>query len=370
MNTIVFTFKVQRADTAVTTIIVPDDYPTIQEAVDAASPGDTIFIKSGLYVENITAGKSLTFMGEDRDEVIVTTNETLDPFIFDISSEKYTFSGITFLGHSFETAGIHGGYNTIVNCKFLFHFSGIYGGCDNVSNNVFVDNARGMTLGGTNPVVTNNEFMSNGAGIMIAYTENATIQENVFHKNYCGIAWFFFSLGENNTVSNNIFTFNDEGMDFDDADDVGVITYHNDFLNNTVQVENLIFSTECTWDDGYPSGGNYWSDYNGSDFLSGPYQNVTGSDELGDVPYVVIGWPEWPELNFTDNYPLMSPYQYIPGDVNRDRRVRIDDILTIALAFGSNLGDPAFRPLMDITGDGKIRIDDILAAATNFGLGG
>ena len=42
-----------------------------------------------------------------------------------------------------------------------------------------------------------------------------------------------------------------------------------------------------SWDDGYPSGGNYWSDYNGTDSLKGPYQNLTGSDGVGDVPYKI-----------------------------------------------------------------------------------
>jgi nitrous oxidase accessory protein NosD len=42
-----------------------------------------------------------------------------------------------------------------------------------------------------------------------------------------------------------------------------------------------------TWDNGYPSGGNYWSDYNGTDFYSGIYQNATGSDGIGDTPYTM-----------------------------------------------------------------------------------
>jgi hypothetical protein len=55
------------------------------------------------------------------------------------------------------------------------------------------------------------------------------------------------------------------------------------------------------WDDGYPSGGNYWSDYNGTDLYSGPYQNQTGSDRIGDTPYVA-------DANNTDRYPLMAAY--------------------------------------------------------------
>jgi hypothetical protein len=55
------------------------------------------------------------------------------------------------------------------------------------------------------------------------------------------------------------------------------------------------------WNNGYPSGGNYWSDYNGTDFYSGPYQNVTGSDGIGDTSYVI-------DANNTDDYPLMGGF--------------------------------------------------------------
>ncbi len=58
------------------------------------------------------------------------------------------------------------------------------------------------------------------------------------------------------------------------------------------------------WDIGYPSGGNYWSDYNGSDLLSGPYQNETGGDGIGDTPYVI-------DVNNMDKYPLMEPWSPI-----------------------------------------------------------
>jgi hypothetical protein len=60
-----------------------------------------------------------------------------------------------------------------------------------------------------------------------------------------------------------------------------------------------------TWDNGYPSGGNYWSDYNGTDSFSGPYQNLPGSDFIGDTPYVI-------NSNNTDHYPLMIPYETEP----------------------------------------------------------
>ena len=47
-----------------TTITVPDNYPTIQQAVNAAASGDTIVVKSGTYVENVLiANKSISLIG-------------------------------------------------------------------------------------------------------------------------------------------------------------------------------------------------------------------------------------------------------------------------------------------------------------------
>ena len=55
------------------------------------------------------------------------------------------------------------------------------------------------------------------------------------------------------------------------------------------------------------------------------------------------------------------------GDVNADKKVRADDVLAVALAFGSNYGDLKYDPNCDINCDGKIRVDDVLAAALQFG---
>lgn len=73
--------------------------------------------------------------------------------------------------------------------------------------------------------------------------------------------------------------------------------FHNNIITNNIQAYD--YSGMNSWDDGYPSGGNLWSDYGGSDVLSGPLQNIPGSDEIGDTPYNFIGGH--------DNYPLMPP---------------------------------------------------------------
>jgi hypothetical protein len=62
-----------------------------------------------------------------------------------------------------------------------------------------------------------------------------------------------------------------------------------------------------SWDDGYPSGGNYWSYYAGSDLYNGPNQDIPGSDGIGDSPYKV-------GIEY-DHYPLMNPWTPIEAVV-------------------------------------------------------
>jgi hypothetical protein len=81
--------------------------------------------------------------------------------------------------------------------------------------------------------------------------------------------------------------------------------FHNTFADNTVQV-SISMSAANVWDDGYPSGGNYWSSYAGVDKNSGPYQNVTGSDGIGDTPHAIA-------TNNIDRYPLMKPWTVAAG---------------------------------------------------------
>ena len=60
---------------------------------------------------------------------------------------------------------------------------------------------------------------------------------------------------------------------------------------------------ENQWDDSYPIGGNYWSDYSGVDVKSGPGQNLPGSDGIGDTPRII-------DPDSRDRYPLMSLCDY------------------------------------------------------------
>ncbi|MCK4969904.1 MAG: hypothetical protein KAS77_05235, partial [Thermoplasmata archaeon] len=71
--------------------------------------------------------------------------------------------------------------------------------------------------------------------------------------------------------------------------------YHNNFINNPTDVQSP--NAADVFDNGYPSGGNYWDTYSGSDDYSGPAQNIWGSDGLGDILHAVGGGVQ-------DNYPI------------------------------------------------------------------
>lgn len=84
--------------------------------------------------------------------------------------------------------------------------------------------------------------------------------------------------------------------------------YHNSLFDNYYQAAD-IQGMNNTFDEGYPGGGNYYSDYSGIDNYSGPNQDIPGSDGIGDTPYLLSGYPYYLTQ---DSYPLMSPWNWPP----------------------------------------------------------
>jgi PKD repeat protein len=81
----------------------------------------------------------------------------------------------------------------------------------------------------------------------------------------------------------------------------GSLIHHNNIIGNLIQAyEDSVIANE--WDNGYPDGGNYWSDYAGPDIMNGPDQDMLGSDGIGDTPRVV-------PMGREDKYPLMEPFE-------------------------------------------------------------
>jgi peptide/nickel transport system substrate-binding protein len=134
-----------------------------------------------------------------------------------------------------------------------------------------------------------------GTGISLTGRKNVTIK-NMNIKNYeYGID--LSSSSNYNSISGNNITNNGCGIELDYSSNNRV--FHNNFINNAQQVYSS--NSVNVWDDGYPSCGNYWSDYTGVDLYSGPYQNETDRDGIGDTQYVI-------DSNNIDHYPLMNAW--------------------------------------------------------------
>jgi parallel beta-helix repeat protein len=109
-----------------------------------------------------------------------------------------------------------------------------------------------------------------------------------------------------NSIVNNTIANSRVGIWIAEASNYNMI-YHNNFVNNKYHVfgNNEAIST-AYWNGGYLSGGNYWDNYDGIDRYSGIYQNQTGSDKIGDTPYIYIDYDDENETLFIDNFPLME----------------------------------------------------------------
>lgn len=156
-----------------------------------------------------------------------------------------------------------------------------------------------------------------GYGVMIENSSNNAVSVNIITTNErCGVA-LFANSSKGNSVFGNKIANNGVGFWFIEASGNSVtgnnitaneyagiaflnssnnVIFHNNFVNNQEQVYDLsrdnpsIPPSINVWDNGYPSGGNYWSDYNGTD---------ANHDGIGDTPYVI-------DANNIDHYPLMN----------------------------------------------------------------
>ncbi|MCW4052277.1 MAG: right-handed parallel beta-helix repeat-containing protein, partial [Candidatus Bathyarchaeota archaeon] len=160
-----------------------------------------------------------------------------------------------------------------------------------VSGNNITNNHAGVTLSllCNYSTISANTITANGYGVQLTYgSSNNTISGNTITSNECGVN--LFSYSNSNIISANTMANNSCGIRIEAS---GYNEFYHNYLDNVNQtyVESGYANT---WDNGYPTGGNYWSDY------ADKYPNATEIDELGlwDTPYVI-------DENNQDNYPII-----------------------------------------------------------------
>jgi parallel beta-helix repeat protein len=279
-------------------IIVPDDYSTIQAAIDAASDGDTVFVRNGTYYENVVVDKAVSLIGERQNTTIIDGE-------VNITADYSNIKGFTVQNNVGGEGIILSNLDGCIICDVTVSCSsdGFYLDwvrdtsiinstvldCQDASA-IHLEDSGGISITGC---IINTYY----GGILFEFGCSGNILSNcTISNNRWGIA--IGPASTINTVINNNIVSNQVGISLEYNNWNRI--FHNNFINNSLQV-HTIESQGNTWDNGYPSGGNYWSGYTGVDLFSGPYQNETGSDGIGDSPYAI-------DANNTDNYPLMQPY--------------------------------------------------------------
>ncbi len=228
------------------TIVVPDDYQTIQEAIGNATAGDTVFVKKGIYKENVIVDKSVSLLGEDSEETVIEGQVYgYGPFCtIRIQANNVEISGFTITG---TLTGIATDGNPY--------------GCKIIGNNIEDNFDTGIFSNGENADISGNNITDNhGYGIEFAEgCYNSTVHENNIMRNDVGVELLNFPLNGNASLIGS-----------------GNVVYRNNLVDNSQQAvvektwryaknfENYNGDNGTdivSWDNG--KEGNYWSDYSG-----------------------------------------------------------------------------------------------------------
>lgn len=171
-----------------TTIYVPDNYSTIQAAVDAATSGDTIIVRSGIYVENIVLGKSATLRGDNYPVVnangggtaiVVTADNCLiEGFRVTGSGTNWPDSGVRVEADNVivrDTSAMNNQYGIIYSSSTGGEISGV-STSRNAQQGILLVESIGCS-------VHDNKATSNLEGIHVAYSQDIDIYGNTVHEN-------------------------------------------------------------------------------------------------------------------------------------------------------------------------------------------
>lgn len=314
------------------TILVPTNYPTIQEAINAANNGDTITVNNGTYHEHVVINKTITLQSSQNAII----NASTDPGVGLIPDSArwvgvtITVNNVTLSGFTITDGNNHGIEITSDN-NIVFNntvqgstISGItikgedinhpeipkYTPDNNsILNNTISYNTVGISINGSHyNIVDSNtvELNPEGGIILVSHAFQNQISKNIVSWNrHFGIA---LSYVTNNFFFGNIISNNRQwgvvlvGMESLPMDiyprSYSNFFYHNSFIDNQDQVVDT--NPPFNFFDGGPDiGGNFWSNYTGEDL---------DEDGFGDTPYIIM--EEFPQENIPaveDHYPLISP---------------------------------------------------------------
>jgi nitrous oxidase accessory protein len=318
------------------TVVVPDDYSTIFDAISNASEGDTVFVRSvRTYNETIIIDKPLSLIGEDEGTELIGWGHIPGPYLhsiiqieaddikisgFSLYYDHYGITGsgdrVQIVGNKMDGIGINlgGSYNNISENNIRnsgISFSGSFnsvtgnnltrgniqltGSSNTVSGNNITDSGIGIKVMGDSNTIYNNIITDGSIGIELETGSGNNVYGNFIMENwFMGIhlSTTFDNVVYKNYIANNVYEHDGYGISLSGRGyhAENNTFYRNTFMNNSnhIRIEAPYYVNY--WDNG--EEGNFWDDYTGVD---------NDGDGIGDIPYILTE-------NNLDNYPLAEPY--------------------------------------------------------------
>ncbi|MHC4945036.1 MAG: right-handed parallel beta-helix repeat-containing protein, partial [Planctomycetota bacterium] len=173
------------------TIYVPDDYSTIQGAIDASVNGDTIIVKPGTYVENIDfKGKAITVTSDQGPDVtIIDGGQPVDP---DFGSVVSFMSGE--------------GPDSVLEGFNLTNGSGNLIGIYYRGGGICCVNSSSPTI--VNNIISGNSADLQGGGVVCLNSSSPTIENNTINDNSSNFGGGIYLNNSSPKIGNNLFTGN------------------------------------------------------------------------------------------------------------------------------------------------------------------
>jgi parallel beta-helix repeat protein len=255
-------------------------YQFIQDGVNAANSGDTVFVYSGTYNESVFISVSINLFGEDKNTTIVNAGGGATPSCFNLMAEWINISG--FKAENSDNGGvdIRSNYckvydNNILNNRYGVVFRQI--SCYNlISGNNISSNSFGIysfvtTISCNNNIISRNiidgenrvgwgfyltdcnnftisdnvisSYRTPNAGLKISACSNFTIKDNIIKSNYYGVQ---IVICNDINVSGNSILNNTMGIYVSHPSPKGNILYGNNIVNNSAVGIVAFQTTNCT----------------------------------------------------------------------------------------------------------------------------
>ncbi|MCW4029897.1 MAG: right-handed parallel beta-helix repeat-containing protein [Candidatus Bathyarchaeota archaeon] len=310
------------------TIIVPDNYPTLQAALGNASAGDTVFVKSGTYAAAwLGINKPLKLIGQDPDSTILDGNQkSISPdgranlYAITVAASNVQISGFTFTNcqmaivfrGAIQLSGISISGNNIINSHSGISSESQILNCS-IKENYFNNNGNAISLSDSiNAEICMNEITANTGALGLSASEGALVSYNNIFNNTFGIT---LQQTSNVTVCKNNITDNagqrlnefGYGITFRNCNNSNVYDNNIEKNNNGTNIENYLLV--------HPDDSGFKVFPAGSDNL------VYSNNFIGNVKNANVEYQYWPPESIPE---LQARYNYT-GTINATDSIAWDN---------------------------------------------